>query len=101
MCWLEIKTDIEDIIYKRVGIEDAGIYKISKLTMNLLELTDLFKEERDSDLANYIDNVKNSFQGEREDVFRERARDSVRRYHEIKLLKKKWDGFWREVFAYV
>lgn len=108
MCWLEIKKDAEDILYKKVGVEEAGIYKISKITVNILELKQLFEEEMNEDLEAYIDKVKitgASFDGAdswlgKEDVLREKARDSVRRFNEVKLLKKKWDGFWKEVLGY-
>jgi hypothetical protein len=109
MCWIEIKKDAEDILYKKVGVEEAGIYKISKITVNILELKQLFEEEMNEDLEAYIDKVRlcdldATNGGDRwlgkEDVLREKARDSVRRFNEVKLLKKKWDGFWKEVLGY-
>lgn len=86
-----LKQEIEDIIYRRVGVEEKGIWRISILTVNLLKVAELLKKDMDAEISIY----KRDAGSNKEDTI-----IAVRRHRDVKLLVDRWNNFWKEMYDY-
>lgn len=102
----KIKTyedEINNFISNQMTLREAGVLRVSQITLKLEEFEFELQKTFDKSLEQYIDmaNRYTGYHGGIIDLMKECAQIELRRLNKLKALKKKWHDWMNDMFDYV
>lgn len=98
-----IENEINNLISNQLTLREAGVLKVSQITLKLEEFEFELQKTFDKSLEQYIE-IADRYpyhEGGIIDGMKECAKIELRRLNKLKALKKKWNDWMNDVFDYV
>lgn len=100
---INYEGEINNLINNQVTLREAGILRVSQITLKLEEFEFELQNTFDKSVKQYIE-VADKYpyeEGEIIDDMKENAKIEINRLNKVKKLKKRWNDWMNDMFDYV